>query len=269
VPTGRRRELLFASHLAPCILPTYEFITRRLGEELGCPAKLIPAGPLEQLVTGEVDFAFLCGLPYVRLRREQSSAVEAVAAPVVRGERYGGRPIYFSDVVVSRASPADTFEDLRGCSWAYNEPDSHSGYLVTLFRLCQMGESTAFFGSWVMTGFHQESLRRVAYGQVDASAIDSQVLSVELRDHPELAERVRIIDALGPSTIQPLVATRAVPDSLRREVADIVTRLALAEADRASLAQGLVERLVSVDDACYDDIRGMLEAVESAGLTVP
>jgi hypothetical protein len=31
----------------------------------------------------------------------------------------------------------------------------------------------------------------------------------------------------------------------------------------------LVERLVSVDDACYDDIRGMLEAVESAGLRVP
>jgi phosphonate transport system substrate-binding protein len=268
MPGIRRRELVLASHLAPCVRPTYEFIARRLGEELGCAAKLTPAGSLEQLAAGEVDFAFLCGLPYVRLRRE-ASAIEPVAAPVVQGARYGGRPIYFSDVVVSRASPAASFEDLRGCSWAYNEPDSHSGYLVTLFRLCQMGETSAFFGSCQMTGFHQESLRRVAYGQVDASAIDSQVLSVELRDHPELAERVRVIDTLGPSTIQPLVATRAVSDSLRQEVAEIVTGLALTEAGRAGLAQGLVERLIRVDDGRYDDIRGMLEAVESAGLSLP
>ncbi|HAC46119.1 MAG TPA: phosphate ABC transporter substrate-binding protein, partial [Chloroflexi bacterium] len=54
-----------------------------------------------------------------------------------------------------------------------------------------------------MTRFHQESIRRVAAAQVEGSAVDSHVLGVEMRDHPELADRIRVICTLGPSTIQP------------------------------------------------------------------
>jgi hypothetical protein len=46
----------------------------------------------------------------------------------------------------------------------------------------------------------------VADGRVDAAAIDSQVLAVELRDHPQLAGSLRVVGAFGPSTIQPVVA---------------------------------------------------------------
>jgi phosphonate transport system substrate-binding protein len=262
----RGRELVFATYLAPCIRPVYEFVAHQVGKELGCAGRLVTGDSFQQLRDGEVDFAFVCGLPYVRLRREAPPPVEAIAAPVVRGERYGGRPIYFSDIIVSRDNPAGRFQDLRGCSWAYNEPDSHSGYLVTLFSLFRNGETGAFFGGSVMTGFHQESIRRVAAGQVDASAVDSQVLSVELRDHPELAGQVRVIDTLGPSSIQPLVATMAPSDSIRREVQEVVTALARSEAGRARLEEGLVDRFVAVDDSGYGDIRAMLEAVEGAQL---
>jgi phosphonate transport system substrate-binding protein len=254
-----------ATYLAPCIMPTYEFITRRVGEELGCTTRLVVGESFQQLRDGEVDFAFLCGLPYVRLRREDPAPVEAIAAPVVGGKRYGGRPVYFSDVIVPRASAAAGLEDLRGCRWAYNDPDSHSGYLVTLYSLLARG-SSGLFGEWVRTGFHQESIREVAAGRLDASAVDSQVLSVELRDHPELADRVRVIDAFGPSSIQPLVATGAARAPLRRKVREIVTGLHGDDAGRAELARGCVERLVGVEDSMYDDIRAMLESVEEAGV---
>ncbi|MBJ7597078.1 MAG: hypothetical protein DLM67_12460 [Candidatus Nephthysia bennettiae] len=266
MPRRPGRELVFATYLAPCIRPVYEFVAHQVGKELGCAGRLVTGESFQQLRDGEVDFAFLCGLPYVRLRREAQPPVEAIAAPVVRGERYGGRPIYFSDVIVSRENPAGSFRDLRGCSWAYNEPDSHSGYLVTLFSLFCSGETGAFFGRAVMTGFHQESIRRVGVGQVDASAVDSQVLSVELRDHPELAGRIRVIDTLGPSSIQPLVATMACSDSLRRQVQEVVTALGTNEAGRARLDEGLVDRFVAVDDSCYGDIRAMLDSVEGARL---
>jgi phosphonate transport system substrate-binding protein len=266
MPGGRGRELVFATYLAPCIRPVYEFVAHEVGKQLGCAGRLVTGESFQQLRDGEVDFAFLCGLPYVRLRREARPPVEAIAAPVVRGERYGGRPIYFSDVIVSRENPAAGFQDLRGCSWAYNEPDSHSGYLVTLFSLFGSGETGAFFGRAVMTGFHQESIRRVAAGQVEASAVDSQVLSVELRDHPDLAGQIRVVDTLGPSSIQPLVATMTCSDSLRLEVQEVVTSLATTEAGQHRLEEGLVDRFVAVDDACYGDIRAMLDSVEGAGL---
>jgi ABC-type phosphate/phosphonate transport system substrate-binding protein len=259
-------ELLFATFLAPNIRPVYEYVTERVGEELGCPVRLITGTSLDQIRQGAVDFAFVCGLPYVRLRDENPESVEAIAAPVVKGERYGGRPTYFSDIIVSVASPATSFEDLRGCTWAYNEPDSHSGYLVTLYRLYEMGETGRFFSRTEMTGFHQDSIRRVVDRSIEASAIDSQVLAVELRDRPALRESVRIIGAFGPSTIQPLVATSATAAAVRSEVRDVVTRLGTTEADHPRLASGLVERFVAVNDSSYGDIRAMLAAVESAGL---
>jgi ABC-type phosphate/phosphonate transport system substrate-binding protein len=259
------RELVFATYLAPCIQPVYEFVATRVGEELHRPTRLIVGDSFDQVREGEVDFAFLCGLPYVRLKRENAAAVEAIAAPIVQGDRYDDRPVYFSDVIVPAKSPAATFGDLRGRSWAYNEPDSHSGYLITLWTLVEMDETPAFFDRWEMTRFHQESVRLVAAAQVEGSAVDSQVLDVEMRDHPELAERIRVIGTLGPSTIQPLVATAAVTAELRQEVTDIVVSLGTIENDRGSLSAGAVERFVAIDDSAYGDIRSKLEAVEGAG----
>jgi phosphonate transport system substrate-binding protein len=221
---------------------------------------------LDQLRCGDADFAFLCGLPYVRLRREARPPVSLVAAPVLEGARYEGRPIYFSDVIVPADSPVTAFEDLRGRSWACNGFDSHSGALVVLYHLLQMGEDGSFFGRVDVSGSHQQSIRRVAAGQVDGSAIDSQVLAVELRNNPELADRIRLIASLGPSTNMPLVACAATCESLREEVGEVVTGLGNDEADREGLTPGLFSGFVPIDDSAYDDIRRMLGAVEAAGL---
>jgi phosphonate transport system substrate-binding protein len=261
-------ELVFATYLAPCIQPVYELVAARVEETLQRPTRLIVGESFDQVRKAEVDFAFLCGLPYVRLKRENPAAVEAIAAPIVQGERYQMRPVYFSDVIVPANSPAAALGDLRGRSWAYNEPDSHSGYLITLWTLIEMAETPAFFDRWEMTRFHQESIRRVAAAQVEGSAVDSQVLDVEMRNHPELADRIRVVGTLGPSTIQPLVATAAVPAGLRQEVADIVVSLGTIQTDRIGLSAGLVERFVAIDDSAYADIRSKLELVEAAGFTL-
>lgn len=259
------RELVFATYLAPCIQPVYEFVATKVGEKLHRPTRLIVGESFDQVRNAEVDFAFLCGLPYVRLKRENPTAVEVMAAPIVQGDRYDGRPVYFSDVIVPASSPAAALDQLRGRSWAYNEPESHSGYLITLWTLVEMAQTPTFFDRWEMTGFHQESIRRVAAAQVEGSAVDSQVLGVELRDHPELAERIRVIGTLGPSTIQPLVATAAVPPRLREDVVEIVAGLGSTDSERRSLSAGMLERFVAIDDLAYADILSKLEAVEEAG----
>jgi phosphonate transport system substrate-binding protein len=38
------------------------------------------------------------------------------AAPVPAGDRYAGRPIYYSDVIVRHDSPISCLEELRGRS---------------------------------------------------------------------------------------------------------------------------------------------------------
>ncbi len=108
-------------------------------------------------------------------------------------------------------------------------------------------------------------MRLVAIGEVDASAIDSQVLAVALRDDPALADSLRVIDALGPSTIQPVAVSKRVPVSQRREIRGVLTTMHEDPAMHERLALGLVERFVPADATSYADIGRMLEACEAAG----
>jgi phosphonate transport system substrate-binding protein len=258
------RPIQFATFLAPNMLPVYQFIAEYVGQRLGCPVELAIGESFDTFARGEADVGFICGLPYVQLMQRDEPPVELIAAPVLQGERYQGRPIYFSDVIVRRDSPYAGFADLRGCSWAYNDPDSHSGYNITRYTLVRLGETHGFFGRVVAAGFHQEAIRMVASGAVDASAIDSQVLAIELRDHPELGERLRAIAALGPATIQPVVVARQLPGALKDDLRAALLAMGDDPAARAALAHGFVERFVPIADAAYDDIRGMVEAADVA-----
>ena len=260
-------KLSFATYLSPNALPFYEFVTDEVGRRLGVETSLIVGDDYERCERDVDDVCFVCSLPYVTFVRRGTVGVEPIAAPVLAGERYEGRPIYFSDVIVRRDSDLRSFEDLRGRSWSYNEPLSHSGYGITRYHLVRLGETEGFFGEVVEAGFHLESIRLVREGKVDASAIDSQVLDIELRDDPSLAEEVRVIASLGPSTIQPVVASKRLPAELRAELRRAFVEMGRDPAARDGLALGMVERFVSADDATYADIREMLAATEAAGFT--
>src|SRR5262245_18796395 len=95
--------LRFVTFLAPNMLSVYQFITRFVSDRLGLAAEFRVGVSYMQLYD-EVDVGFVCGLPYVQLTHGGEAPVEPVAAPVLEGNRYGGQPIYFSDVVVRRDS---------------------------------------------------------------------------------------------------------------------------------------------------------------------
>jgi phosphonate transport system substrate-binding protein len=194
--------------------------------------------------------------------------VQPLAAPVLVGARYGGQPVYFSDVIVHRDSPIRTFAELRGRSWAYNEVYSQSGYGITRFHLTRLGETDGFFGRLVEAGYHERALRLVASGQVDAAAIDSHVLDTYLPSHPDLATEVRIIDSLGPSPIQPIVAARRLPEAVKTAVRHVLLTLTEDREARPMLARAGVERFVTVDDAAYHPVRHMLAMAEAANFLV-
>ena len=105
----------------------------------------------------------------------------------------------------------------------------------------------------------------VAAREVDASAIDSQVLAVAMRDDPALARSLRVIDALGPSTIQPVGVSLRMPLELRARVVDVLLTMHEDAEVRQRLALGLVKRFAPVDASSYDDIRAMRDACEAAG----
>jgi phosphonate transport system substrate-binding protein len=261
-------DLRFGSFLAPSMTPVYQAIADAVGERLDMSTELVVEDDYESFRNDLNDVCFVCSLPYTTFEREGISPAEPVAAPVLRGERYGGKPIYFSDVIVHRDDPAESFLDLRDRSWAYNEPLSQSGYGITRCHLLSIGETDGFFSEVIQSGSHEESIRMVADGRVDASAIDSQVLAVARRDHPEWTAGIKVIDALGPSTIQPMTVSTRFDADFRETVREVLVGFHHDKRAREALDLGLMERWVGVGAADYDDIRKMLEACESSGFMV-
>ena len=261
-----RRPLRVASHLAPGVLPLYMFLADHLADRLGRRAAFTVATSYERCAQDVDDVCFVCSVPYLLFADSGLMDLEVVAAPVLIGDRYGGRPIYFSDVVVHAGSRYERFADLRGATWAYNEPFSHSGYIVVWHHLLSIGEGAGFFGRMVEAGFHSEALRMVAEGSADAAAIDLQVLAIELRDRPELASQVRIIGAIGPSTIQPVVVSASrLTIAERRSIVSALVGIADDPRARPLMDAAFVARFAAVDGNAYDDIRGMLRRVRVAG----
>ncbi|MFP4074756.1 MAG: PhnD/SsuA/transferrin family substrate-binding protein [Actinomycetota bacterium] len=258
-------DLRFGTFLAPNLLTLYQAIADEVGASLGLSTELVVEDDYESCVADINDVCFVCSLPYVHFERQGLAPAVPIAAPVLRGARYSGRPIYFSDVIVRADSEIRSFSELRGRSWAYNEPLSQSGYGITRYHLCRLGETNGFFGEVIEAGFHERAIRMVSHGEVDAAAIDSQVLAVEMRDDPKLSESLRVIDSLGPSTIQPVAVSRRYDEEFREQVRAVLLDLHRRESFREFLDLAMVERFVPVGPRDYDDIRAMLETCERAG----
>jgi len=245
-------------------------IVRYLDGRQDASVKLVADAPWQErqslLDAGRIDVAWICGLPYVQRVDEPGPDIEMLAAPVFRGARYEDRPMYFSDVVVRRESGFRTFADLRGETWAYNEPGSHSGYNVVRSHLATLGETWNYFGRVVESGAHQVSLRMIVDGAVDASAIDSTVLEMAFERQPALRSELRVIDTLGPSPIPPWVILRSVLPERRKALRDLLIGMNEDPRGQEVLAEGPIARFARVEDRDYDLIRRM--ARKAAALQV-
>lgn len=252
---------------APNAEPTCRAIAHTLGQRLGQPVRFVDDIPwperLAGLESGEIDIGWVCGAYYVDWADRPDPTIELLAAPVMLGDRYADRPVYFSDVVVAAASPYRRFDDLRRARWAFNEPGSHSGHGVVRYHLATVGETWDYFACALASGAHQRSLQMILAGEIDASAIDSTVLETELRQQPDLAARIRVIAALGPSPIPPWIIQRRLPAELRDQLRRLFATMHHDPAGRALLSAGQMARFATVSDRDYDEIRRMRRLAEA------
>jgi phosphonate transport system substrate-binding protein len=257
--------LRVASCLAPHLAWFYRFLASHLAGRLGRGAEFVEDACYDHLA--DVDLGFVCSLAYVE-HPDIARRFEPLAAPVLAGARYGSRPVYYTDDIVHRDSPLRTFADLRGRSWAYNEPLSQSGYGITRYHLACLGETGRYFGHVLEARRHERAIQLVAGRAIDAAAIDSHVLETYLAAYPHLTPRLRIIDSLGPSPIQPVVVRRDLSHGSKEELRQALADVEHDTAGRSCLARAGVTRFVGVDDATYDPIRQMRTVAAAAGLSV-
>ena len=241
-----------------------------LSEELHIAVEYVSDGLWQErerlFDAGAIQILWLCGLPYVEKADRSGLETEILAVPVPVGERYRGRPVYFSDIVVKNDSTYRSLFDLRGARWVYNEPRSHSGYNVVRAYLAEFAQNREFFGEAVESGAHTASLEMVLRGVADGAAIDSTVLEWYFAQGEERPERFRVIGTLGPSPIPPWVVSARVAEPLRAALRAALLRMGRSAHGRAILQTGRMERFVEAADGDYDPIRRMARAAARVDL---
>ncbi len=267
---GFSMSLTFTSLLAQTTDPFVAEIADFLAQPLGTLTRFVNVQPWQAreqaLDSGHIHVSALCGLLYTR-KVAAGAPLTPLVAPVMADLRYGGKPLYFSDVIVRRDRPFQNFADLRGCRFAINEPGSHSGYTLVRHHLAQLGETHGYFGGVVESGSHLASLHMIRNGQADAAAIDSTVLEATLAQQPALADHLRVVKILGPSPIPPWVVHDSVAPEMASALRAALLSLHTDSEGAAILARGHVAHFVPAVDADYDRIREMAGVAEGLVLS--
>lgn len=221
------------------------------------------------LDSGMADIGFVCGLPYVMQRDQEEPAIDLLLAPVMKDvEKYKDQPVYYSYVIVHKDSKFKNFADLKGSRFAFNDEISNSGYNMPRAHLIDMGETHGFFSEVTRSGSHEESIRMVAQGVSDASAVDSLVYDYDAIKNPEYVKQTRILKVLGPAGIPPVVVSVKTAPAWRKQISEILLGMKNDPDGRAILDEALVDRFSVVDDSNYDSIRAMQKLAQDSGYRV-
>ncbi len=169
------------------------FLTRWQGyleRKMGHPVRFVRRQSYreitELLLNGELDAAWLCGFPYIQHRDK----LKPLAVPLFNGE-----PLYRSYLIVSSTDTVtESIDDLRNRIFAFSDPNSNSGYLVTQAALKSQGQSAnSFFRRSFFTWSHRNVVKAVADGLADGGAVDGYVWEALAKVDPELTSHTRVV----------------------------------------------------------------------------
>jgi len=238
---------------------TYQDLIQYLGARMNRPVELVQrktyAEVNDLIQAGGIDVAFVCSLPYVE--GQQRFGMELLAAPEVRGEA-----LYRAYVIVPADSPVMRFDQLRGMTFAFTDPDSNTGKLVPTYFLWQQHLTPeSFFQKVVYTYSHDNSMKAVADGLVDGASVESLVYDYVVARNTALADRTRVIWRSDSFGTPPVVVSPNLAPDLKKQLRDALLGMDGNYQGHAILNNLMIDRFVVPDQAAYDPVRNMLQKV--------
>jgi len=231
-----------------------------LEERIGRPVRFVHRGSYQEiselLSKDQLDFAWVCGYPYVRNR----SFMRLLAIPV-----YEGRPLYQSYLIVPKSDTTTrSFRDLKGKVFAYSDPNSNSGFLVPQYELVKLGENPAsFFQKSFFTWAHSKVVTAVAAGLANGGAVDGYVWETLQRTHPELTAQTRVVRKSALYGFPPLVARANLGEKDFRAMQDVLLGMSQDAQGRQLLARLNLDGFAPDDPHVFDGIAEILAFIQT------
>lgn len=229
-----------------------------LQDRIGRAVRFVQRGSyreiMDLLLEQKLDFAWICGYPYVRHRAK----LRLLAVPLSEG-----RPQYQSYLIVPASdSRTSSILDLRGKVFAYSDPDSNSGFLYPRYALMQLNENPdRFFARTFFTWAHRKVVEAVGSNLAQGGAVDSYVWETLRIYHPELTGRTRIVEKSPYFGHTPVVARNGVSRMEFDAVQEALLGMSQTAAGQALLKRLNLDGFVAGEDALFEGIARMMRAL--------
>ncbi len=234
-PTGAAepswpREITFAllsTENAAEITRRWGPILAQLEKDLGIKVKSVTAtdyrGTIEALKFKKAELGHLGPKSYVEASTNNYANVE----PIAQLQLANGSLGYRSCLIVHNDSDMFSPEDMAGKTFAFNDPNSTSGYLVpSAFFMTEMNvDPKKYFSKVTFSGSHEASILAVANKKVEIASTNLPDLTQLTRENkvPRGALRVIWVSKLIPN--DPIVVRRDMPASLRSAITESLTTM--------------------------------------------
>jgi phosphonate transport system substrate-binding protein len=225
-----------------------------LSDRLGVQVLFVQRGSYREIVelirSEKIDFAWLCGFPYVKFRRD----MRLLAVPL-----YHGNPLYQSYFIVPASDTStSSLLELGGKMFAYSDPDSNSGYLYPQYQLLRAGENpTTFFSRSFFTWSHRKVIEAVGVGLAQGGSVDGYVWDMLVTVHPELTAATRVVSRSPELGYPPFVARNRIPPDTFRKMQGVLLTMA-QDVQGAELLKVLhLDGFIAGNDKLYDGIANM------------
>lgn len=158
---------------------------------------------IDLLRQDRLDFAWICGYPYVTNR----SQLRLLVVPVFRG-----KPLYRSYIIVPASDKQSTsLADLKGKVFAFSDIDSNSGYLSPRHTIIKMGKDPEkFFSRSFFAWSHRKVVDVVAAELAQGGAVDGYIWETLMLREPELVSLTRVVQKSREFGFPPLVARNSI-----------------------------------------------------------
>lgn len=161
------------------------YLSRQTGREVQLVQRRTYEEITALLLSGQLTAAWICGYPLVQYQDK----LALVAVPLWREQ-----PLYSSYLIIPAGREVADIDDLRGDLHAFSDPNSNSGYLVTVALLAEKGlKPEGFFRDMIFTYGHRNVVRAVASGLAQSGSVDGYVWEVMSSLEPELTSRTMVI----------------------------------------------------------------------------
>lgn len=195
--------------------PFSDYLSKQLGREVELTVPTSYNAVVEAMVNDKLDLAYFGGLSYVQARKRAD-----VVPLVTEINPRTGDTTYHSVIIVPSDSKIQDISELKGKDFAFGSVSSTSGSLYPAIMLRDAGiDYRKDLGNFKYTNGHDATAQAVANGQVDGGGLEDRIL-YDLEDKGTIDENsVRVIDESDPIEGYPWVVRDALPDNLKKDIA--------------------------------------------------